>query len=502
MHEELIPIKRLRLWFLVAIVFKLLLFWFFKEQSAELSDVQLNEYGITITKDYSELLGPVDHLVDYGTYSLEPNSDKAYAGRLPGYSVAYLLFRFWLNKDVALLFLILSQIILSAFALVKISETIAQIGRQKWLFWASLLGLGFLSYSLPWESWTYPESFALSAWLLSLHYFHRSGREMKTVPLLWAGFFAAWAFFLRGFLGVYFLSFAFIFFLRLMGSLNSKKVLIKGLIFLMPLVIMESTWVIRNKISLGKIVLLQTSFGWSELEQEYPIDKVYKPSMLELRKLIASWGGDNVHFYPGSDMSYFTKEKIAEDFFPFSKDLFFNGFSQDSLIALRRDVQRSLDQQLPMSERLIADASIAERSQRYAEIFKKHKAFRAYLIAPILRAKNLIVHNVTGNWPGPSFSASPLWYKGWKLGVLGLYFGAILSGALIFLIIIWFRSMTEWAILSGFSALTLLLSFMFLINTAEFKYFMTAWANLLVIMLSATGYFVFLRSEKVQKQDD
>lgn len=486
-----------RFWFILTLTVKLILFAIFLNLGKSFSSGEYSELGVLISKDYGELLGPADSFIENGTYSLREQSDQPYAGRLPGYSVPYMLLRSVLPQGLALLLLILGQIALSAFAAVRISQLIFRISEKKWLFYAALLGVSVLSYSLPWEGWTYPESFGLSAWLLGVYYFQQALDLRSGKAFLWSGFFVAWAFFLRGFLGVYFLAFALVFGAMWLRRHQARGSIFKfALLFILPLFIMESAWTIRNKLSLGEWVFLQTSFGWSDVEQEYALDKVYKPSMLELRKLIASWGGDNVHFYPESDMSYFYMKDEPDSFFPFPNDIFDDSFTPDSLRYIRTLVQSSFNKELPIETRIKADQELASKAEDFRQRFRKKHAGYAYLKAPLLRLKNLVVRNVTSNWPGPAFSASPIWYKAYKLIVLAMYFISMIIGALSTLYLVFMKRSEASFHLLWISTALLALTFMFLINTAEFKYFMTASVNLFLLSLIGLGEFLSLRSRK------
>ena len=69
-----------------------------------------------ISNDYSELLGPVDNLVQTGTYEYVKNSNIPYADRMPGYMFPYVLFRYIFSQKIAVLLLISFQIIFSIIA--------------------------------------------------------------------------------------------------------------------------------------------------------------------------------------------------------------------------------------------------------------------------------------------------------------------------------------------------------------------------------------------------
>ena len=496
MTLRLPPIGRTLPWFILVLIGKLLLAAFFISQSAKYLPETINEAGITITKDYGELLGPVDNYFEHGLYSIDPESGISYTGRLPGYSFPYLVLQSLFSSNIALILLIIFQLMLSALATVRISQCIYGISLKRSFFIVTLFLVGFLFYSVAWETWTYAESFALSAWLLAVYHFYKSWGSARWWHFLLAGLFMAWAFFLRGFLGVYYLAFGFAFIWQWFRTKQRRRLMIQFVFFILPLFVFESAWVIRNKVSTGKVILLQSSFGWGDADDAYSIDKAYKPSMLSLRGLIACWGGDNVHFYPGSDMSYFTMRDDPGSFFPFRPEIFSEQIQPDTLVHLRSLVQTSFNKDLELSERINADKSLKAKTERLTDEFRASRPLYYFGMASVYKLKNLCLQNVVGNWPGPSFSASPLPYKAFKLVSLFIYFAGIVLGIISCIWLVLRKNNSVIFHLLWMSTLFSVLSFCFLINTAEFKYFMTGAVNLSLIALVGLAELLSLQRRK------
>lgn len=496
MTLRLPPVGRTFPWFILILVGKLILAAFFVSQSAHYLPNTINDYGITISKDYGELLGVVDNYFEHGAYSIDLETGTPYTGRLPGYSAPYLFLQSFLGKEIALLVLILLQLLLSSLATVRIAQCVYGMTLKRRFFFVTMMIVGFAFYSVAWETWTYPESFALSAWLLAVYHFYKSWGSARWWHFLLAGIFMAWAFFLRGFLGVFYIAFGLAFLWQWIRTAQRQRLIIQFCFFLLPLLVFESAWVLRNKLSTGKIILLQSSFGWGEELNEYSLDKAYKPSMLSLRDLIACWGGDNVHYYQGSDMSYFTMKSDPGSFFPFRKEIFFDGFERDSLIHIRQLVQESFNSELDLESRIQSDNRLKAKAERLSAKFKADRSFYVYVKGSFYKLKNLVLQNVVGNWPGPSFSESSVLYKVYKLLVLFVYFGGIIVGAISCLWLILRKNNDVIFHVLWASSVLLLLCFSLLINTAEFKYFMTGALNLSLIGLLGLAELLSLLRRK------
>ena len=107
------------------------------------------------------------------------------------------------------------------------------------------------------------------------------------------------------------------------------------------------------------------------------------------------------------------------------------------------------------------------------------------LTASISRFKNLVLRNVTSDWPGKSFSENHLIYKIYKLLILSCYFTPILLSVLSLIFFLLKPKRINTTTIFFFLCLSILcLTFMFLVNVAEFKYFMTGWVSSLIISIS------------------
>jgi hypothetical protein len=458
-----------------------ILFWiFFIVQAGQFSFVIEN--GVIITNDYQELLGPVDNMMETGLYEKIAWSGVPYAGRLPGYSTPYLVLRTFLPRTVALPVLIFLQILLMSWATFAISRLALKRAKSKKAFYLVAAMVLFMGFWLPWEVMTYPESLGLSTFLLGVSYFYKFLRRHKMKALLLSGFFFAWMFFLRGFLVLYLLiPPAILLYVALKNRWSTNRIVTYAFTFAIPFILMESIWIGRNYISLNAFIPLQTSFVSENMhDSDYDINTVYKPSMLQLRELIACWGGDNVHFYPGSDMSFFVDPNVDPQQYQFPPYVYTEVAGHEEFVALRNLVQTSFNHELEPDTRRTADNEVLALSVKYKEAYKTQRAVDYYVRGPVNRIKNLVANNVVGNWPGPSFAASGLLYKGWKGIVLLTYLLSMIIAVVGFTISLFRKRLKVIDVLMLCCLLTLVFTFTFIFNTSEFKYFMTGSMILVV----------------------
>ena len=441
------------------------------------------------SNDYSELLAPVDNLIDHGTYAKSSDIHHPYIGRLPGYMFPYVIFRAFFSQKSAVFLLLLFQFLLalsSSYALylllrdsVKASIPLSYLG---------IIIYTFFNYSIAWEFRTYPESITLSCFIIGTFYLLKSLTNQNKKLLLLSGFFFAWMFFLRGFLLLYFLPISVILFIPLLRSKNLKLISIRFLLFFIPLLVMETSWISRNYYNTGEFIPLQDNLSYSfseeSLTEKYPFDSPYKPTILILRELIAEWGGDNVHFYPNSEMGYFLSNdnlKI-ENHFP---DYIFNdSFTPKDILEINERCKASFKSNLSLTERIKHETQLWETISEKSNLFKTSHGSMLF-ISSFNKFKNLVFRNVTSDWPGKSFSESSLIYKIYKLLILSCYFTPILLSGISLIFFLFKPKRINTVTIFFFLCLSILcLTFMFLINVSEFKYFMTGWVSSLIISIS------------------
>jgi hypothetical protein len=303
----------------------------------------------------------------------------------------------------------------------------------------------------------------------------------KKINLIYGGLFFAWMFFLRGFLGGYFLlPILFI----ILSSKSLKNSFVRVLIFLIPLIFIQFFWVSRNYYSKGEVIFLQSKFVQDhsfDFDNEYPFNSSYKPSILDLRKLISLWGGNNVKYYTNSEMGYFFNEKTATIDTSFPNWIFKKEFSKDRLIYLKELVQNSYLSEQSEFNKIEAEKKLIHYVGELQNIFNEIHGNKIF-ISSISRIKNLLVNNIVANWPGESFSKSSILVKIYKLSVVFIFYLLILFSIISFLLKNNFNKKDKFfRICLSLSFLYLLFLFSFVINIAEFKYTATLFVSCTIL---------------------
>src|SRR4029077_13443195 len=247
-----------KLYLLIAILLRGL-FWSYFAHLVHVNVPPDNRIGNYIVKDdYLYFFGPVENFFKVGGYNYLQN--VPFTGRLPGYSIVYLLLRCILSPQIAVYFTVGLQFLLSTISVYVLAFTVSIIFESKRFFhitfWLYILAAfpGFFDFFI------IAESFSVSSLIFCFYFLTKyliSG-EYKTLIL--SGLFLAWTIFLREFtgllivvipsiLGIYFL------FMKKEPFFSVVKLLF---LFCLPFILADGIWATRNYISTKKIILLTT----------------------------------------------------------------------------------------------------------------------------------------------------------------------------------------------------------------------------------------------------
>jgi hypothetical protein len=375
--------------------------------------------------DHNEYIRPIDNLIDKGAFVLDGDT-QPYAGRLPGLFFPYVLFRIVCNDAISHILLGIFILGLSLLASYALGLLLLDLTKKRWAFICGFLFLNFIPFFWHFDWSLHTNSLGVSATVFFAYFFHHYLKGNNTRHLFYSGFMLAWIFFLRGFTLVFIpVCVLFLLFLLYKNARPIKQIFYSLLIFLTPLLIFESAWVTRNYISLHKFVPLQTSFvpGSDTKNSEYSAKMITKSSMMQVRKLIFAWGGDNTWYFKNADMAWFTREHSdIISGFNFDPNIFFDGFTPDSLDALKWTILYSYNEDLSKSSQDSIENVISTTANRYYEKFVTNKKAYFYFYSPLKRFNTYLLKNVTQDWPGPPFNKSSVLQRSFKLISLLQYF--------------------------------------------------------------------------------
>lgn len=485
------PIK----WLLLALAIKLLLYFLFIHFD---NNPKRQFVGPFIkSADHAEYITPIDNYIEHGTYSMDGHSEP-YAGRLPGFVFPYIIFRALFNETTSNVLLGGFILLLSILASYVLSLLLFDLTKRNWAFITGFLLINFVPYFWHYEWTLHPSSLGISCLVFAAYFFHTYLKNQNKKYLLYAGFFLAWLVLLRGFCLVYLpIVVLFLFTFEKSSGKKLKETVIAVFIFLIPFGIAESAWVARNFISLRKFVPLQTSFvpGSDSKNAEYGYRSITKYSLTKVRELIFTWGGENAWYFPDSDISWFGwKGGDYKSDFKFDESIFFDGFTKDTLIALRNEVIFSYKDSLSDSQHDSIENKIIRTSEHLKEKFKANKPSYVYLQAPMKRVKNYLFRNVTQDWPGPLFKESNLMQKGIKFISLVGY--AILLLQILIFPILYLKNFKINGLVNFYLMCYVLLiasifPFAYLIAMAHYTYFIFGFTLLIPIFVFNLSVLVF-----------
>ncbi|HWY13426.1 MAG TPA: hypothetical protein VN026_19010 [Bacteroidia bacterium] len=476
-------------WLLLALVIKLILYFLFIFPDNNIYGKRKFSGPFIRSSDHSEYVNPIDNLIDKGTYAMEGYSEP-YAGRLPGFVFPYIVFRAIFSEQTSNVMLGVFILALAILASYVLSLLLFNLTQKRWAFIAGFLLINFVPYFWHYEWALHPSSLGVSCLIFFSYGFYEYISSHKKKALIIAGIYLAWLVLLRGFCLVYLpIVICFLFYFERSAGKKLKEICITCFIFLLPFGIFESMWITRNFISLHKFVPLQTSFvpGGDSKNVEYGYKSITKYSLTKVRELIFTWGGENAWYFPDSDIAWFGwKGGHNNSDFQFDESIFYEGFTKDTLIALRKDVFYSYGDSLNDKQHDSIEAKIINTSIHLKEKFKANKTAYFYFYAPIKRTKNYLLHNPTQDWPGMKFSESNFLQKGFKLLSVFNYI-VLLIQILIFPVLYWRNSkkinfskfyLTLYVLLIGS-----ILPFSFLIVMSHYTYFIFGFTLLIPIFV-------------------
>ncbi len=390
--------------------------------------------GVAVRQnDYVFFIGTVENYFRTGTMSYIDG--KPFAGRMPGYGAPYFLIRLVASPKTAIVCLILLQILFSAIAVYYLARIAERLFADKKAFYLTFVLAVFSVYTSIFDIFTLAESFAVSSVVFALYNLQQGWDSGQKKYFLYAGFFVAWAIFLRPFLGLLIVFMPAVLFLYLFRSKGLRSAFVVTGIFCLPFVVFESAWIARNYAALGKFVPLET-----DLNESYGKSTVYRTSAIAVRKLIASWGGETGEFYDGSEAWWFhyAKGKAVTEY-QFPARVFRSSFTKDSLIRLKQVFNASGDMTVDEKKRDSLNNEAFAMATRYMEAYRKDNAFRYYFINTFGRMQKLVFSNPTLLFPLPKFSGMSVIQKGIKLFCIALYF-LVVAGGIISALIYFFRN--------------------------------------------------------------
>lgn len=443
---------------------------FFNFQSFE-PDRMLN--AITLkTADTPEHLNPTDFLIEKGMYSI--NGNDPYAVRMPGYAFPYVLLRTFLEKDAARSALIVLQWLFWVLALV-LSYSWLSKRVPPWYAFVAVVLLTVFNYMSHLHFSLLPVSLAMSV-LLVLFYLHHQlsdDRNASAFKLLLFGALLTWLFFLRPFLLPLLLVWPPV--LALNRGARRWRVLF---LVVLPIVVIESAWIVRNYVAFDRFVPLQTTFVRQSFDDHYKTTST-KESVLPIRRFIAGFGGENVWYFKDSHMGWFLS--VADDRQPkqvFPPNVFDAGITSDELTAFKHLIAQSYANYQPETE-----AEVAAKAKNLTQRLKANDPVAFYTTARLKMLMRMLKQNVSQDWPAGGFGQASLPGKAFRLACQLLWVLSFTAGLVLCVTLVLTPKSWHFATLIG----GLVVMFTFSIEFMHFQYFVFSYLAAFVLLAVTIG---------------
>jgi hypothetical protein len=367
-------------------LFFLLFAFLFNKNAGE--DDNIN-FIFAFSNDYGSYIEPSVNLVDHGeyyeNYSEHGVPKKLYAHKMPGmmpvFAPLYAFFGFRWGLTV----LVLIQYVIDALCCVLLAKTAMRILRDSRVFFITFFLYTFSSIVSVTSHFALSESLCTAFSIISL-YFMTEGKTKQN--FLFGGIFATCSVFLRP---TSILLFVFLpLLIKPEASDKSwvKKILMNKsniLIFLLPFIVAESAWILRNYKTLNRFI-----------PYDICIENAAPKGTLSVLELVKAIGGDLQSWNPDSEMRWFSipgsdnYDINYANSYPFPPYVEKGGISLDELKNLRNHYYRYLDSTTTIQENFKEEKRLELLSKSLALKFKSNAPWSYYLFAPLRTFKTLL----------------------------------------------------------------------------------------------------------------
>ncbi len=318
--------------------------------------------------DTPSYLNPIDSLLSAGIYAPD--------FRMPGYGIVYLLFRLFASKAAACNLIILLQFVLAALSVYFFSLTVMRVFKSKSAFYISFYLLLVSTYSNFYDGYLLTESFCSSALIFSAYYFVRWNDSYRLRHILLSGIFLTWVIFLRPvFLPLTALFGGFIIMQSTTVKLSAAKYVMA---FLIPFLICDGVWIIRNYIFHKKLIPLTSSILYPQVGNTF---------IVPLTSFVQSWGGCTGYTDNNSALGWFgyyitgTPKQTAYDSLP--GYIYTTAFNRDSLLLIRNLIEVAQNPATSPAVKSEVNNQLISKLGIYRRSFIREKPVLYYIYRPL-----------------------------------------------------------------------------------------------------------------------
>lgn len=423
------------------------------------------------TFDSASYIDPVEHLLANGAYLPDY--------RMPGFAVPYWCLRQLFDKAQALNAYLLLQLLMGALSVVLLARIAFHITRAVAAFHVVFWLFAISTFVSLYDVLPLTESLTSSVIIIAVYLLLRGTSSGKAWHLAAAGLFFTWAAFLRPVM-LPLLVFGMLAVLLRSAPWRWERRR-AALAFLLPFLLIETAWILRNHAVHERVVPLSTSW----MMPDFLGSPTYR-----MCEVVQAFGGSLVWWDPQAEIRAFNIKDVGEaehlrspahpPVIPAYAAT--PGFPMDSLQALARTVERwnmaASDPALRASE----GRRILETGALYIATYKAEKPFQYYMVAPLRILGKFTLHNGTYlDLPNPRNAVERM--ATWFFALL--YWLSIFGGALAAVVAVfnptWNRSKLLIPVIFGYG----LLVHPLILRFCEYRYLVPfyPWGLLLAVWL-------------------
>ncbi|HWY98770.1 MAG TPA: hypothetical protein VNY36_06775 [Bacteroidia bacterium] len=380
-------ISKWQFWLLLAFIFKGIIFIFLLYRH----DINpIPGFRGVIAGDTYSYFSPIDNFIAHGAYSPD--------FRMPGYGFLYYPFALLFSKTIAYNIIIILQFIAASLSVYCLALITHIIFKSKAMFYLTFYLFAISTYTSLFDSTLLTESFTTSFLIFAVFFLLKvlQNESKTTLNLVLSGLFLTEAIFMRPAFSPLLLPFSVVI-LVFFHRNQSRKFILRLLVFMSPFLLFEGAWLTRNFIKHNKFIPVTSSLYYPNIENTY---------YLPIYTLARSWGGSDQIWEPDAEIRWFgIDDGLAPELHNVNVSLptyiYTSKFNYDSLVVLKKQLTLYLSNEsnpaadsLKMKSLLI---TIRKKCYLYANSIKEEKPFLYYVVAPIMRTKHFLVHSGTYN---------------------------------------------------------------------------------------------------------
>jgi hypothetical protein len=485
------------LWIAISLFVKVFFFLLRTDIAAE-----TNQYYKSIAfdgGDATSYIEPIENFIRNGEYGIQPYDysqtlmiTKFDDFRMPGYGAPYFLLRLIFDQSTALNSLVILQLLCSGISVYVLALIALKLFKHQIFFYSTYLLYLISTYVSIFDGCLMTESFSTACIIFSIYLVLKGGNR----NFLFAGLLTAWLIFMRPvYLPLLFIYVVYIIiqFVKKEGAL--RPALLTSLICLCaPFILADSCWIFRNFRKYERIIPLTKSLNYTGVDQSY---------QAALFAFINSFGGSNVHWQPGSEITFFKElspEVKVRKYGTLPEYIYTSKFNHDSLVKIRDMVRLMTSDTVNLDKKKIIDKVLIQKLNIYSRSIQEEKPFLYYVGSRFITLKTFFVHSGTGIlFRKASFELNKL-----ELCIkifYSLLYVTIAFTGLLSLIFLFFRGLQHAGLLLAASCgLYSSLVFPLIMKMDEFRYFAPSYPIYTLATTFALGSIYLRIKERKSRQ--